>query len=202
MSHDAKTSAERWPGLFSGSVVGLGFIAAVAALLFFAWLAEEMLEGDTMVFDNAVRGFVHEHSDESLTVVMRTLTFAGSTLVISTLTAIVLAVFLIGRHWWSTVVFSVMMAGALLLNFVLKSAFARDRPTTYFDTPVPNSYSFPSGHALFSFCFYVSLGWILTRHLQRRRTRAMVWVLCSVVVAAVGLSRIYLGVHYPSDVVA
>jgi hypothetical protein len=154
------------PALFSWSVVGVGFIAAVAAILFFAWLAEEMLEGDTMVFDNAVRAFVHEHSSEALTTVMRAFTFVGSTIFLGILTSIVLLVFVVGRHWWSTVVFGVMMSGAILLNFVLKTSFARDRPTTYFDTPVPDSYSFPSGHALFSLCFYVSLAWILTRHLN------------------------------------
>jgi membrane-associated phospholipid phosphatase len=202
MSHNSKTSADRWPNLFSGSVVGVGFIAAVSALLFFAWLAEEMLAGDTMLFDNIVRGFVHEHSCDTLTALMRAFTFAGSTLVISTLTGLVLAVFIFGRHWWSTVVFAVMMAGALLLNFVLKTSFARDRPTTYFDTPVPNSYSFPSGHALFSLCFYVSLAWILTRHMTGRLPKVGVWLFAVLLVCGVGLSRIYLGVHYPSDVIA
>jgi len=202
MSHEAKTSADRWPNLFSGSVVGVGFIAAASALLFFAWLAEEMLEGDTLLFDNTVRGFVHSHSNGSLTALMRALTYAGSTLVIGTLTVIVLAIFLIGRHWWSTVVFAVMMAGAMLLNFVLKTSFARDRPNTYFDTPVPNSYSFPSGHALFSLCFYVCLAWILTRHMTGRWPKAVVWLFTVLLVCGVGLSRIYLGVHYPSDVIA
>jgi len=202
MSDDAKTNADHWPSLFSWSVVGVGFNAAVAAILFFAWLAEEMLEGDTMVFDNAVRAFVHEHSSEALTTVMRAFTFVGSTIFLGILTSIVLLVFVIGRHWWSTVVFGVMMSGAILLNFVLKTSFARDRPTTYFDTPVPNSYSFPSGHALFSLCFYVSLAWILTRHLNGVWHRATVWTLMAMLVVGVGLSRIYLGVHYPSDVIA
>jgi undecaprenyl-diphosphatase len=186
----------------SGTVAALGLLVAVAALLFFAWLAEEMLEGDTMAFDNAVRGFIHDHSNETLTSTMRAFTFMGSTLFLSSLTGLVLVVFFVGRHWWSSAVFAVMMAGAVVLNFVLKTAFSRDRPTTYFDTPVPDSYSFPSGHALFSLCFYASLGWIITRHLSSRWTKAAVWTISVFLFCGVGLSRIYLGVHYPSDVLA
>lgn len=195
---------KRWShsAVISGSVAAVGLLIAVGALIFFAWLAEEMLEGDTMLFDNAVRGFIHDHSNETLTSTMRAFTFAGSTLIISALTGIVLAVFVKGRHWWSSAVFAVMMAGALVLNFVLKHSFSRDRPTSYFDTPIPDSYSFPSGHALFSLCFYASLGWIVTRHLKTRLAKAAVWTITVLMFCGVGLSRIYLGVHYPSDVLA
>ena len=202
MRHNENNPFIYHPAIISGTVASVGLAAAVAALLFFAWLSEEMLKGDTAAFDSSVREFVHAHSSESLTKVMQGSTFAGSTLFLTIITVLVLTIFVYGRHWWSATVFSVMMAGALILNLVLKTSFARDRPTTYFDTPVPSSYSFPSGHALFSLCFYFSLGWIITRHLERRRSRAGVWLLTAIVVGAVGLSRIYLGVHYPSDVLA
>jgi undecaprenyl-diphosphatase len=194
--------SNRHPAIIPGTMATIGLLTAVAALFFFAWLAEEMLKGDTAAFDSAIREFVHAHSSENLTEVMRAFTFAGSTFFLTLLTAILLAAFVYGRHWWSACVFSIMMAGAVVLDLVLKSSFARDRPTTYFDTPVPTSYSFPSGHALFSLCFYFSLAWVVTRHLKRRRTRTGVWLLTALTVGAIGLSRIYLGVHYPSDVIA
>lgn len=201
MTQNAK---KRWDhtAVISGSVAAGGLLIAVGALVFFAWLAEEMLEGDTMIFDNEIRGFIHDHSNETLTSPMRAFTFAGSTLFISSLTGVVLLVFFVGRHWWSSAVFAVMMAGAVVLNLVLKTAFSRDRPASYFDTPIPDSYSFPSGHALFSLCFYGSLGWIITRHLKGRWSKAAVWMITVFLFCGVGLSRIYLGVHYPSDVLA
>src|SRR3954453_20021131 len=115
MSHTPNNPSVRHPAIISGTVAVLGLITAVAALLFFAWLAEEMLEGDTVAFDSGVREFVHAHASETLTMVMRGFTFAGSTLFLSIVTAMVLAVFIIGRHWWSAGVFALMMAGASVL---------------------------------------------------------------------------------------
>lgn len=83
-----------------------------------------------------------------------------------------------------------------------KLSFQRPRPVPFFDTPLPSSYSFPSGHALFSFCFYGMLAAIITARLHSRSARTVIWLLAGVLVALIGLSRIYLGVHYPSDVLA
>ena len=186
----------------SGSVIGAGLLAATGAIFFFAWLAEEVLEGDTLVFDESVRSFIHDHANDGLTQLMNIATFMGSTLFLCIVTAVVLMVFIVGKHWRSAAVFAVIMVGASLLNYVLKTTFARDRPTAYFDTPLPASFSFPSGHALFSFCFYGSLAWVVSRHRMSKRAKVGVWAWAAVIVAAIGLSRIYLGVHYPSDVIA
>jgi membrane-associated phospholipid phosphatase len=202
MTISAKLFNQHRSAVVSSSVLLFGLFTAVAALLFFAWLAEQMREGDTLMFDNAIRGFVHDHANDALTQIMRALTVAGSTLIVSSLTCVVLLVFFIGRHWWSAIVFSVMMSGAVVLNFVLKHSFSRDRPTAYFETPIPDSYSFPSGHALFSLCFYGALAWIITRHMQGRLGSALVWIGAVILIIGVGSSRIYLGVHYPSDVLA
>src|SRR6185369_17932911 len=65
-----------------------------------------------------------------------------------------------------------------------------------------HTYSFPSGHSLFSFCFYGVLAGLLTRRLKSRVARVLIWICAALLVSAIGLSRIYLGVHYPSDVIA
>ena len=69
-------------------------------------------------------------------------------------------------------------------------------------TDLPRTYSFPSGHSLFSFCFYGVLAGLLTRRIASRIGRILIWTFAALLVAAIGLSRIYLGVHYPSDVIA
>jgi undecaprenyl-diphosphatase len=95
----------------------------------------------------------------------------------------------------------VTILGALVLDLSLKYAFHRHRPIPFF-VAVPHTYSFPSGHSLFSFCFYGVLAGLLAGRIGSRLGRVLIWTLAALLVAAIGLSRIYLGVHYPSDVIA
>jgi undecaprenyl-diphosphatase len=98
--------------------------------------------------------------------------------------------------------FAITMAGAGVLDTVLKLAFHRPRPAPFFDTPLPHSYSFPSGHALLSLCLWGSLAALLTTRSRSLRVRFAVWTLAVALIGPIGFSRIYLGVHYPSDVLA
>src|ERR1051325_9242719 len=93
------------------------------------------------------------------------------------------------------------MVGSLVLDLTLKYIYHRTRPTAYFGI-APHSYSFPSGHALCSFCFYLVLAGLLSARIRSLALRIMIWTLAIVMVIIIGLSRIYLGVHYPSDVLA
>ena len=95
----------------------------------------------------------------------------------------------------------ISILGALVLDLSLKYAFHRARPAPFFG-PLPHTYSFPSGHALFSFCFYGVLAGLLADRVRSFKLRILVWTLAALLVAAIGVSRIYLGVHYPSDVIA
>src|ERR1700682_753225 len=96
----------------------------------------------------------------------------------------------------------VAAAGAVALDELLKLVFHRPRPEAYFGYPLPSSYSFPSGHAVSSCCFYGVLAAIVTARMRSRAAKSAVWTAAALMAALIGLSRIYLGVHYPSDVVA
>ena len=96
--------------------------------------------------------------------------------------------------------FGAMMAGAVVLENALKYAVHRTRPEPFFGTP-PESYSFPSGHALFSACFYGALAWMLAARTRNAGACAAIWTAALALIAAIGLSRVYLGVHYPTDVI-
>jgi undecaprenyl-diphosphatase len=95
----------------------------------------------------------------------------------------------------------VTLLGALILDVTLKLAFHRARPNPFFG-PIPDTYSFPSGHSLFSFCFYGVLAGLLADRARSVSLRVVIWAIAALLVLAIGVSRIYLGVHYPSDVLA
>jgi undecaprenyl-diphosphatase len=94
------------------------------------------------------------------------------------------------------------MAGALVLDGTLKLLFHRARPEPFFGMVAPTSYSFPSGHALYSVRFYGTLAVITGTRLRSLTVRLIGWVVAVSLILLIGISRIYLGVHYPSDVLA
>jgi undecaprenyl-diphosphatase len=181
-------------------VAGLG--GAIICLVLFGLLADEMREGDTRQFDDAVRLFVHSHSSPGLTSVMRFLSVVGSPLVV-TLSAIAACVVLwfVG-HPRRAILIAVTAGGGSLLMGVLKIGFHRQRPEPFFDTRLPASYSFPSGHAMLSFCLCLSAAALFAASRKNIWVRIAIWVFWVSLSCAIGYSRIYLGVHYPSDVLA
>ena len=191
-------SAPRPAGLRTALLASLA--AAVVALMLFSWLADEVFEGDTAAFDARVRDWVHGFASPALTTAMRVFSIIGyQGLIAAFVAAVVVFLLLRWRRAALWLVFSV--AGALVLDLALKNAFQRPRPQPFFGD-LPHDWSFPSGHALFSFCFFGVLAGLLAARLRSLVWKAAVWALAAVLVAAIGLSRIYLGVHYPSDVLA
>jgi undecaprenyl-diphosphatase len=177
-------------------------MSSAVFLVLFALLADEMLEGDTRKFDDAVRLFVHAHSFTELTVVMRFLSIIGSPLVVTLIaTASSTALWLVG-HPRRAILIAVTAAGGSLLMWVLKLAFHRHRPDPFFNAKLPSSYSFPSGHAMLSFCLCLSAAALFSAGRKSRLVRATIWIFWVSLSLAIGYSRIYLGVHYPSDVLA
>lgn len=180
----------------------LGLIAAVGALLIFAWLARGTRAGHTFAFDETLRAALHQYASPGLTALMRAVTQLGSTKFLLFAGALSATTFALLRWWRALTLFSFVFLGAILLNQSLKLIFQRARPSPFFDTPLPSSYSFPSGHALWSFCCYGALAAILNARIRNRAARSLVWTLVIVLVGLIGISRVYLGVHYPSDVLA
>jgi undecaprenyl-diphosphatase len=185
-----------------GLLLSLGLVAAAVALYLFAGLVEEVLEGDTRYFDESALVLLNQFASPSLTSFMRAVTYLGSVAFLTGAGACAVLAFLLARWKHAAIALPVTMAGATLLNFALKLSFRRERPEPFFNTPLPESYSFPSGHALLSFCFYGVITAVITARVKGRGGRAFAWTGAALLVALIGLSRIYLGVHYPSDVLA
>jgi len=191
---------ERKPLAFLGVAIPVSLLLAVGGLFLFAWIAEEVMENNTRRFDAAVRSWVHQYSSPSMTSVAKIASWLGE-YGVAIAFVIALVVFLV-LHWQRAAIWlTATLAGALVLNVSLKYAFHRQRPTPFF-VPVPHTYSFPSGHALFSFCFYGVLAGLIADRVESRVAEVCVWGGAVLLIAAIGLSRIYLGVHYPTDVIA
>jgi len=182
--------------------VYVGFAAAAAALLLFGYLANEVLRGETLRFDSFIRNNVHSWASPPLTYAMRAVTQLGAPRFLIVL-SLVLILWLarMGRKR-AAILLVVAAAGAAALDELLKLVFHRPRPEAFFGYPEPSTYSFPSGHAIASCCFYGVLAAIVTARMRSRGAKIAVWTAAALVAAAIGFSRIYLGVHYPSDVVA
>ena len=195
------TNEKRWFQFISLSLL-LGLGTAIAALIFFGWLADEVLEGETRHFDEVTRAAIHQLASPTLTLVMRGFSLAGSTIALTIGTIIVVVRFAMKKWGHEAKLFALTMMGAGLLNITLKLAFKRARPEPFFNLTLPETYSFPSGHSLTSAVFFGALAAILTARIKSRRARAAIWIVSTLMFLTIGFSRIYLGVHHTTDVIA
>jgi undecaprenyl-diphosphatase len=184
-----------------GAFLFASLAAAVGALILFGWLAEEVMEGDTKKFDATIRDAIHNHATPLLTTVMRIFSFLGSVGWVTCFGVLVVCACLYFKRRRMAAFLAIAVVGAGTLDYVLKLAFHRPRPLAFFGTS-PSSFSFPSGHALGSFCFYAILAAVLSERTIGRKSKFLIWLAAALLVGMIGLSRIYLGVHYPSDVIA
>src|SRR5438067_609200 len=198
--HVANTEGAQAATRFGALTASL--IVAVVSLLLFAWLSNEMLRGATRQFDASVRSAVHAHSSHELTRAMLVLSSLGSPLVLTSATAMLVVIFLVVNWHRAAAWMATTMIGAAILDVALKHTFGRPRPAPFFGVPLPASASFPSGHALASFCFFGVLAGLLAHRMRSRVLATLLWAAAAALAAAIGYSRIYLGVHYPTDVVA
>ena len=175
------------------------FIAAVAAALVALTVLVE-LEASSGV-DNMLRELALG-SGLGTFPFWRNVSFLGSTALLTSASVVLIAALVVAHRNRSALQLAALMIGALLLNTGLKRLLGRERPPELYPDTMPASFSFPSGHALMSLVFYFTISFVASRMVAQRGLKIAIWTVGSVTVGAIGLSRVYLGVHYPSDVVA
>jgi undecaprenyl-diphosphatase len=187
------------------NAVGIELLAGLLLLTLSAWafgaLAEEVVEGDTHL-DTRFADWLHQNASPGWTSFFERVTWLGNgpVLVVVTLAA---GVVLWRKRWLTDLVLLILAGvGTQILTVGLKQGFERERP--FFPNPLASatSYSFPSGHASVSLAVYGTIGFIAARHLSDRRARVAVLAAAAVLVGLIGFSRLYLGVHFLSDVIA
>jgi undecaprenyl-diphosphatase len=177
--------------------------ALVTAACLFALIAGNIAAGDPLaLIDARVAAWMHAHRSTALTLLMLVITHAHAPLPICVY-ASVMAVVLVRRrerHWLAGLVLAVPVG--LLINVLLKHLFQRARPVP--DEPIValTTYSFPSGHTAGSTLFYGVLAAYIMSRTRRTTVRAVTVACCVSMVALVAFSRVYLGLHYFSDVLA
>lgn len=185
-------------------------IAAVALLLFaFVSLASEVIEGDMRAFDERLLLALRMPEDLSVPLgppwlheMVRDFTALGSTGVL-TIVTLGAAGFLAIRRKGRTAIFVLAaVIGGVLLGNALKIGFSRPRPDLVPHGVEVFTNSFPSGHAMMSAVVYLTLGDLLARTEERTAMRLFIMGLAVLLAVLVGVSRVYLGVHWPSDVLA
>ena len=187
----------------------LALVLAAGALWGFAELADEVLEGETHAFDEAVLLSLRSATDPSeplgpgwLEESMRDLTALGSTGVLTFITLAAAGFLVLQRKAQAAALVLVAVGGGMLLSTLLKIGFDRPRPDLVPHGATVYTASFPSGHSMMAAVTYLTLGALLARVQPRRRLKLYLLGLAVVLTIAVGISRVYLGVHWPTDVLA
>lgn len=185
-----------------GLVLIAGAIVAVLGSWGFAELAEQVREGTTQPFDERVLRRLEAIDAPWLDHAMLEITALANGLVVVVLAGVAAMLLWVTRHRYSAALLGAASAGGLLISSLLKLYFDRPRPqVAAWGTEVATS-SFPSGHATSAAVVYVTVAYLAARLQRRRWTRWLTLVAAAVVVVLIAASRLFLGVHYPTDVAA
>jgi undecaprenyl-diphosphatase len=184
-------------------------VLALGGIWGFVTLASEISEGEVKTFDETVLLALRNPTDHAIPLgppwlqeTMLEFTALGSTAVLSLITVGVVGWLLLLRKYKPALLAVLAIAGGALISTALKSGFARARPDLVPHGDVVTSMSFPSGHAMSSAVVYLTLAALLVRVQTTHRRKVYLMAVAIVLTLLIGVSRVYLGVHWPSDVLA
>jgi undecaprenyl-diphosphatase len=177
----------------------LGVFGSIGSMLLFLYVVQNTLRAQFVEFDAVVALFITSFRTPLLNQIMMFVTALGNELVL-----IASAVFIIGavikRHIREAILFGYIVATGALLNLLLKALIDRPRPE---QALIQETFaSLPSGHAMNSLVFYATLSYFTYHFTKSKKISAGVLIVSIVLILLIGISRIYLGVHYPTDILA
>lgn len=181
----------------------ISFPLLVAALCMIAFISIALSISDNQIhrFDDTLIGWIQGLESPGMTQFMHLFTWIGSEMPVVFITIIAMIVLYVClRHKRELLFLACVLAGSTLLNALLKLVFQRARPTINRIIEV-SGYSFPSGHSMAAFSLYGGLAFLIWKHVPTLTGRVLMIVASAVFILTIGISRIYLGVHYPSDIV-
>jgi undecaprenyl-diphosphatase len=187
----------------------ISLLVIVGAMLVFAEAVDKIVKGETRAFDEAVLLVFRHPSNPSkpigpfwLPIMFRDITGLGGYAVVTLITLAVIGYLLMDGKRGAALLVLLSVGGGAALSNVLKFAIERPRPDLVVHLVEVNTTSFPSGHAMLSAVTYLTLGALLSRVEARRYAKIYVLTVAVTLTFLIGISRIYLGVHWPTDVLA
>jgi len=174
--------------------LGMFLIASIG----FAMLADEVHKGDTQQFDVATLQAIHANASPAFDTFFLAYTELGGVMIVAAVTMAVVGYLWFTARRYKALLLFFAVGGAAFVNYVLKFIFERARPDLWTHLVEETSFSFPSGHAMGSSAFAFGIVAIL----WNTKWRPLAIVLSGLYVVSIGLSRLYLGVHYPTDILA
>ncbi|MEY2488173.1 MAG: hypothetical protein QOC70_115 [Verrucomicrobiota bacterium] len=193
----ARLSPEGYLGLH----LTVGLLVILAAGWWFGDIAEDMSRNAaTRLLDERVAFWFHEHATPALTHIARLVTFFGSVGFVAGASSCVAIVLVVRKSWYQLLALVLAVGAGSLLNILLKHSFHRQRPMLENPLVTLTSFGFPSGHTMGSTLFYGLLAVFAAHSVRTWRLRALTFCSAAVVIALIGLSRVYLGAHYLTDV--
>lgn len=177
------------------------FVISLLCVVGFSLVSLLISDHKIIHFDSNVISAVQGLESPGLTSIMKFFTFIGSSKAVIVLSLLLMVfLYVVLHHRLELILFTVALVGSAILNDVLKNLFHRLRPNLHRLIDI-SGYSFPSGHAMTAFTVYGMVAFLLWRHLESKRNRSILVLFSVFMILMIGISRIYLGVHYPSDII-
>ena len=178
------------------SIWALGLFAIL--MIGFTALARKVRDAETIVFDNEVLRIVHGFSRSMYDAPIIWLTNLGGSQIVPVVALVIVVILFMIRRNTAALKIAISVSGAGLINIILKSLFSRSRPELWNTIVTESTFSFPSGHAMASSALAASVI-VVTWNSRWRYHMLTIGIIYTI---SVGFSRLYLGVHYPTDIVA
>jgi undecaprenyl-diphosphatase len=177
-----------------------GIFFSVSSFLLLVKFRGEVFEKEFTLFDNSIMSIIYSLRTPALTSIMKLFSFLGYELIVMVGVLLVI-LFLLEKHKREAVMFALIVGMAPIISTVLKNLNARPRP---YGQPLItlSDYSFPSGHAMTSFVFYATISYFVYHFTKNKLTTYVSILLSLTLILLIGISRVYLGVHYPTDIIA
>ncbi|HEY7023095.1 MAG TPA: phosphatase PAP2 family protein [Ktedonobacterales bacterium] len=198
--HTASRRRRLWWGVVS--VVTLGLLASAATLILLTEAHDEIIEPQTQGVDLALLNETHTYASPAATTFMQGITMLGSAQGLTIVVLVAAIILFLRRAWVEALGLVAAFAGAGLLDAALKLWFHRDRPSVEWALARESTFSFPSGHATLSLVVYGMLLYLILRLSHLRLLDVTATLIALPLIVVIGVSRVYLGVHYPSDILA
>lgn len=176
----------------------VGLVSCLIIIYLVALISDEVLDREAFAFDKTILLWIHSFANPQCDHIMRSITRLNDPSTVVAIAVIVLGI-LLWRHYYSEAqIFIIDCLGGVVLSYGLKSVFGKVRPDLWESAIEDLSFSYPSGHALGSTVLYGFIAYLIATHYSQFSLLVYAVVVC--LIGAIGLSRLYLGVHWPTDI--